>query len=131
MCRRPQPPRKNPSCASPELRPSPLAGKPSTAKESAAGVCDSISPAFLLMAVVQHIQGVPAPVDAVTPDQAVLDLHDLDEIHLVAIGRDARIFPGHDAAIGEKSLLEALALRRVGLEHARDEFPQVVLSLHD
>ena len=46
-------------------------------------------------------------------------------------GETARIFPGQHAAVGEKALLEALALRRIGLEHPGDEFAQVLLAVHD
>src|ERR1700744_6293031 len=86
---------------------------------------------FLLMAVAQYVERIPAPVDAMAADQAVLDLHNFHQLHLLAIGCRARIFPGHDPPVGEEALLEALALRRGGLEHARDEFSQIVLALHD
>src|SRR5262249_42319462 len=35
----------------------------------------------------------PAPVHAVMRDQAVADLHHLDDVHLVAVGRLARVLP--------------------------------------
>src|ERR1700704_5283941 len=45
----------------------------------------------------------PAPIDAVAVDQPILDLHHLDEIHLLAVRRRARIFPHQLLAIGEET----------------------------
>src|SRR6185312_3489737 len=83
------------------------------------------------MAVPEHVQRKPAPIDAVAPDQTVLDLHDLDKVHLLAFRRGAWIFPGQHAAVAEEALLETLALRWVGLEHLCDEVSQVLLAPDD
>src|ERR1051326_300909 len=45
---------------------------------------------------------LPAPIDSVMADQSARDLHDLDEIHLVAVGGRARVLPDEQApAVGQ------------------------------
>src|SRR5258708_14937494 len=64
-------------------------------------------------------------------DQAIFDLHDLDQVHLVAVRRGPRIFPGEHTTVGEEALLEAFALRRIGLKYPGDESAQLFLALND
>ena len=45
---------------------------------------------------------VPTPIHTVPPDQAVLDLHRFDEVHLIAIGRRAWTLLDQLAAVGEE-----------------------------
>src|SRR5262249_43288381 len=87
------------------------------------GYAHRLSQNTLLMAVAQHVQRIPAPIDAVALDMAVLDLHDLHEVHLLSVGGLPGVFPRQYAAVGEEALLESLALRRIGRENLRDEFP--------
>src|SRR5262245_30051145 len=92
-----------------------------TTREIAGAVSVAAATEFSLMPVAEHIESIPAPIDAMALDKAIPDLHDLDQVHLVAVWRRAWVFPGQYAAVGEKSLLEALPLRRVGLEHFCNE----------
>jgi hypothetical protein len=67
----------------------------------------------------QHIERVPAPVNAVAPNQSVPNFHDLHKLHLIAIRSRARIFPGDHAAIGEESRSEAIDFKPVREPHVR------------
>ena len=44
----------------------------------------------------------PSPIDAMMGNQTVLDIHDLDQIHLVTLRRPARIFPSQLPAVGKE-----------------------------
>src|SRR5437588_11739013 len=57
---------------------------------------------LVIRVVLDDLDASPTPVDAVTLDQAVGDLHDLDEIHLLAVGCIAGVLEDHrSAAVGE------------------------------
>src|SRR5690349_20914138 len=69
------------------------------------------------LASVEHAERVPAPVDPVAPDQAILNLHDFHQFHLIAVRSRPRIFPGDHAAVAKEAGSVAFALRRVGRKH--------------
>lgn len=72
--------------------------------------------------LLKDLDAGPTPVDAVAVDQPILDLHHLDEIHLLAVRRRSRIFPHQHLAIGEETAAIATSRRRRALEHDADEF---------
>ena len=65
------------------------------------------------------------------PDEAIPELHDLDEIELLAVGADSGIFPDQPVAVGEEAMAMALPLRRLGTEDLLHEGPQCLSSLDD
>ena len=63
-------------------------------------------------------------------DQPVPDLHDLHQVHLLAVGRRSRIFPHHQIAICEQAVPKALSQRWRALKHELDESSQPLIT-HD
>lgn len=57
----------------------------------------------------EHVDTLPPPVDAMGSDEAVFDLHDLDEVHLLAVGRLARVLPSRAAPVGKETRSVILA----------------------
>src|SRR5262249_21717071 len=85
-----------------------------------------------MIAVLLHdLDAVPPPIDAVAPDQTVLDLHHLDKIHLLTAGLGARIFPHQLAPVGEEAVAVALPAGRGVLEHDPNEIAQLVALFDD
>ena len=77
----------------------------------------------------QYADAVPAPIHAVPLDPAiVIDLHRLDEVHLLAIRRGARVFPNQLSPIGEKAFTVALPYGRRAGENETDEVAQFVVA---
>lgn len=64
-------------------------------------------------------------------DQAIADLHDLDDVQLIAVGGLAGVVPGHPAPISEKPTLEPAPLRGLVGEDLLHESPQVATAPHD
>src|SRR6516164_8450046 len=79
----------------------------------------------------QRLEADPSPIDPVVGDQAVLKVHDLDEIDLVALRRLARILPHQLAPIGEERVGAIPAaeivteLAKPGLEEGPDLAPSL------
>src|SRR5206468_2953847 len=70
------------------------------------------SPAIFV--ALQDSEAEPAPVDAVTLDEAlIIEVHRLDEIHLLAFGGVSRVFPYQALAVGEIAGPVILAYRRL------------------
>ncbi len=46
----------------------------------------------------EHVDALPAPIDAMGLDEPVLDFHHLDKVHLLAVGALAWILPGRAAS---------------------------------
>ena len=79
----------------------------------------------------ENVNRVPAPIHPVPSDKAFLDLHYLDQIHLIAFRRRTRIFPGHCFSICEIAGSIPLSLGGTGLEHQCDEVAEIILALDD
>ncbi len=79
----------------------------------------------------QHLDAEPAPIDAVATDQSVLDLHRFDEVHLLAVGRLARVLPDQLPAIGEEPGAMAAPAWRGPLEHDAHKVAQPVAPFDD
>src|SRR5205814_5064878 len=50
----------------------------------------------------EGLEADPSPINPVMGDQAISDIHDFDQIHLVTLRRLARIFPGQLPSVGEE-----------------------------
>src|SRR5215467_2824032 len=65
-----------------------------TAENPAWTVTDSdMASLAAMVAFLQELNAEPAPIDAMVLDQAVLQLHDLDKVDLLALIGKARVFP--------------------------------------
>lgn len=70
----------------------------------------------------QRRKAQPAPINAVALNQAIFDLHDFSEVHLVAIGCRSWIFPHQDVAVGEDRIAVRFSLVRLVLEDLGKKF---------
>lgn len=57
----------------------------------------------MVLVIDQDVDTAPAPIDPVCVDQPVLDLHDLDEVHLFAARGLARVLPGCPVTVSEEA----------------------------
>src|SRR5205823_7987451 len=86
--------------ARPSMRPPMMASRAGSASAAATGENPAwtITGSFMallaaVMAFLQDLDAEPAPIDTMVLDQAVLQLHDLDEVDLLALVGKAWIFP--------------------------------------
>src|SRR6266540_5856158 len=81
--------------------------------------------------VLQHPDPEPAPVDAMALDQAVRDFHHFGEVHLLAAGRFARVFPEQRAAVSQVAGAVVAAGAGLALRELLEERPQLVVAVQD
>src|SRR4051812_1904334 len=60
----------------------------------------------------EDLDAEPAPIDAMSLNETVSDIHHFHEVHLRPVRRRARILPHQSAAVGEKSLAVTSSQRR-------------------
>lgn len=81
----------------------------------------------MVLVVGQYFDAPPAPVDAVSADQSVLDLHDFDEVHLLTVRRLPRILPGGTASVGKETCAVIVPLDRRSSHDLGQERPKFVM----
>jgi hypothetical protein len=80
----------------------------------------------VIFVALDHAHTVPAPIDAVALNEPLLvQLHRLDEVHLIAVRGLARILPDQALAVGQIAGAVELARRRL----ARGDLVQQLLDL--
>ncbi len=83
----------------------------------------------MVSVVFQNVEAEPPPVDPVLLNQTGLDLHYLDKIHLLAVGRTMRIFPDNRPTVRKVAVsVESPDRRLASCEYLKELFQFPVSS---
>lgn len=89
----------------------------------------SVGGSAVILVTLQDSDAKPAPIDTVTLDLPfIVEVHHLDEVHLLALPRVARIFPDQALPIGKVTRAVIQPNRWLALGKLREQRAQLVAT---